>query len=147
MKLILPNMRFLALASEDAGRDWFEKQTQIDKILANSPFELSEESVFLLYRHSPEEILEGEMDCLVARSVIGPQKSPEAPFKLIDWKEATVFQEKLVGNDWNQLFKDVLHKWQLLERENGLKLPVFMLDLRRKLAPELELSAYAIFSE
>lgn len=144
---LLANLRWLCLPSENLGGDWYEKGQKIDSCLEAEGFDLSEESVYLLYSDSPEKILDGEGQCLVARPVIGPLKEVKAPFKLIDWKAAPVWQENLSG----ATLEEVLTQAETAKR-NAVKgarefSKSFYLRVRRHLQGELKLTVEGIFHE
>jgi hypothetical protein len=144
---LLANLRWLCLPSDNLGGDWYEKGHQIDACLEAEGFDLSEESVYLLFSDSPEKILDGVGQCLVARPVIGPLKEVKAPFKLIDWKAAPVWQESLSG----ATLEEILGHAESAKR-NAIKgtrefANSFYLRVRRHLHEELKLSVEAIFHE
>lgn len=137
---LLANLRWLCLPSENLGGDWYEKGRQIDSCLEAEGFDLSEESVYLLYSDSPEKILDGVGQCLVARPVIGPLKEFKAPFKLIDWKAAPVWQQKLQGSTLDEILTSAMET-----KKNAVK--GFYLRVKRQLDDELLLSVEGIFHE
>lgn len=133
-------MRWLCLPSENGGQDWFSKSREIDQAGAVQGLELDSEQTFLLYS-------EGSEHCLIARPVIGPKLTVAAPFMLIDWKAAPIWEEKLQG----ETLEDFLAQIPDL-REKASKGPKplsksFTLRVTRELLPELKLSVEAIFHE
>lgn len=144
---LLPNLRWLCLSSESFGQDWYEKSQLIDKRIQEEGLDLSEEVTYLLYSDSPEDVLNGLGQCLVARPVIGPKKKFEAPFELIDWKALPVFRAKLSGDT----LKEVLEMAQMARNsaQKGSKAFAqdFIVALDRKLKGELILSVEGIFHE
>lgn len=144
---LLANLRWLCLPSENLGGDWFSIGQKIDSCLEAEGFDLSEESVYLLFSDSPEKILEGEGQCLVARPVIGPLKEVKAPFKLIDWKAAPVWLEGLSGASLEEILTQAA-----TARKNAVKgtrefSKSFYLRVRRQLQDELKLTVEGIFHE
>lgn len=137
---LLANLRWLCLPSDNLGGDWFDKSRHIDSCLEAEGFDLSEESVYLLFSDSPEKILNGVGQCLVARPVIGPLKEVKAPFKLIDWKAAPIWRETLQGATLDEI---------LISAEGTKKNAVkgFYLRVKRDLSDELKLSVEGIFHE
>jgi hypothetical protein len=143
----LANMRWLCLSSDNLGQDWFQKAQQIDSVMTEEGHDLSEESTYLLFSETPEKILNGEGHCLIARPVIGPKKIVKAPFTLLDWMAAPVWQETLHGES----LTDLLHA-ALKARENTVEASrtyagAFSLRVSRKLNPALILSVEVIFHE
>jgi hypothetical protein len=144
---LLANLRWLCLPSDNLGADWFQKSGQIDSCLEAEGFDLSEESVYLLFSDSPDRILEGVGQCLIARPVIGPLKEVKAPFKLIDWKAAPVWQETLSGATLDEILTNAQ-----AEKTNAVKgtrdfEKSFYLRVKRTLKGELNLSVEGIFHE
>ena len=137
---LLANLRWLCLPSENLGADWFDRGRQIDSCLEAEGFDLSEESVYLLFSASPEKILEGEGQCLVARPVIGPLKEVKTPFKLIDWKAAPVWRQTLQGGTLEEILISAAGT-----KKNAVK--GFYLRVKRELQDELKLSVEGIFHE
>ncbi len=140
-------MRWLCLPSENLGQDWFEKAVEIDSILTEEGYDLSEESTYLLFSDNPEKILNGQGQCLIARPVIGPKKVVSEPMKLLDWTAAPVWQEKVHG----ETFHDILLASQSA-RQSAIKgrkpyAEPFSLCVRRRLTPALILSIEVIFHE
>lgn len=129
MKEVLPNMRLFLLASEAQGQDWNEKVSRIDEALNLSPYDLAEESVYLVFQKGR---------CSIGRSVIGPQKGPEIPFELIDWQAKPVERIELKERIWDRLMAEI----EEYEHSGD-----FMLCMRRQLGPKLKLSVEVIFSE
>ena len=147
MNSYLANMRWLCLPSENLGQDWFDKAQEIDSILTEEGYDLSEESTYLLFSEGPEKILNGQGQCLIARPVIGPKKIVSEPLKLLDWTAAPVWQETVLG----ETFHDLLTS-SLAARQRAVKGPKpfaapFSLCVRRALNPALILSVEVIFHE
>ena len=144
---LLANLRWLCLPSDNLGGDWFDKSRQIDSCLDAEGFDLSEESVYLLFSDSPEKILDGVGQCLVARPVIGPLKELKAPFKLIDWKAASVWQETLPGRTLEEILNAASSaKRNALKGSREFK-NSFYLRVGRHLQDELNLAVEGIFHE
>jgi hypothetical protein len=144
---LLANLRWLCLPSDDLGADWFDKCHVIDQHLEAEGFDLSEESVYLLFTENPEKVLNGEGYCLVARPVIGPLKEVTPPLQLIDWKAAPVWLEKLQGETLEEVLisaKDAKAKAIKGTREFKNS---FYLRVKRELTDKLHLSVEGIFHE
>lgn len=143
----LANIRWLAIPSDGSGQDWFEKSILLDQTLESYGLDLAEEAVYLLYSDTPEEILEGNGQCLVARSVVGPKREVESPLNLVDWKALPVWREKLQGDS----LVDLLEKAQdaRLKAAEGPKpfAKSFMLVVKRRLEGEIKLEVETIFHE
>ncbi len=147
MNSYLANMRWLCLPSENLGQDWFDKAQEIDSILTEEGYDLSEESTYLLFSDGPEKILNGQGQCLIARPVIGPKKIVPEPMKLLDWTAAPVWQETVQG----ETFHDILQA-TLTARQKAITGPKpyaepFSLCVKRGLTPALILSVEVIFHE
>jgi hypothetical protein len=140
-------MRWLALPSNGFGEDWEERILEIDHSLESQGYELAEESIYLIYSHSARDILSGHGHCLVARPVIGPKKSPGAPFLLKDWTASEVWKRSVGG----ATLEDLLVSVDSVSKEaRGQEKPLvggFILCLHRKLEPGLSLTIEAIFPE
>lgn len=140
-------MRWLCLPSENLGHDWFIKSQQIDSILTEEGFDLSEEMTYLHFSESPDKVLDGQGQSLIARPVIGPNKMVAPPLVLIDWKAAPVWQEQLQG--------ETLHELLVFAQKAKLKAMLttatlvdpFSFRVHRKLGPGLFLSVEVIFHE
>lgn len=143
----LANIRWLAIASDGTGEDWYEKCVLLDQTLESYGLDLSEEAVYLIYSDTPEEILDGNGHCLIARPVIGPKREVEAPLSLFDWKAAPVWREKLKG----EALVDLLEEAQDARlKATGAPKPFaksFMLVVKRNLKPDLQLEVETIFHE
>ena len=147
MKSHLPNCRWLAVESEEAGRDWNRKAQSIDDHLEGLGMDLAEESVYLLYEDSPEAILEGDSLCQVARSVIGPKKTLSGDLKLKDWVQAPVHRSDLSATEWDDLLLECQKEWKILKKE-GVKLASgFMIVVKRRLSPALSITSEVLFYE
>lgn len=145
---LLANLRWLCLPSETLGADWFQKSSEIDSILSLEGMDLSEEATFLLFSDEPSEILDGNGQCLVARPVIGPKKEMTAPFKLIDWKAAPVWREKLQGETLIEILESA-EAVRAKASKGGTRTfaAPFCLYVKRSLKGELILSVEGIFHE
>lgn len=153
IKTILPNARFLSLDSENLGQDWAQKAQGIDRQLPGLSMDLAEESVFLLFDAAPGSVLDGSAHCQIARSVIGPKRNLEAPFKLQDWVQAPVWR-KLMGSrptlNWGELLDESYQEWENLQRQGHPLKASFMLVIKRRMEPqkqELQLTIELLFSE
>lgn len=147
MNSLLANMRWICLPSESLGQDWANKAQELDTHLAHEGLDLAEEAVYLLFSDEPSEILDGNGRTLVARSVIGPKKNLEEPLRLIDWKAAPVWREKLQGETLEQLLEDAEEKrFQAQKAAKPFAKP-FTICVRRRLVPGLILETEVIFHE
>lgn len=146
MNSLLPNLRFLTLPSSDLGGDWFEKSQKIDSVLDAFGLDLAQEEVYLLFSHSPSDVLEGEGKCLVARPVIGPKKELEKPFELTDWKASPVLRLQLEGESLVELLESAEESLSKLQNHHQYASD-FILCAKRELKPALILSVEAIFHE
>lgn len=140
-------MRWLALPSIGLGEDWEERIIKIDRSLEVLGHELADESVYLLFSHTPREILSGMGHCLVARSVTGPRKVPDEAFLLKDWTAKEVWKSSIEGATLNELVQsaqklDPSARSQEKQTEGG-----FILCLQRRLGTGLSLTIEAIFPE
>lgn len=147
MNSLLANMRWLCLPSENLGQDWLVKSQELDASLALEGMDLAEETVYLLFSNAPSEILDGNGQCLVARSVIGPKKNMEEPLRLIDWKAAPVWQETLQGETLAELLESAAVKREKAQKAGRALARPFSLCVRRRLVPGLVLSTEVIFHE
>lgn len=143
----LPNIRWLAMPSEALGEDWLEKSAELDRSLEAYGMDLAEEAVYLIYSHSPEEILAGQGQCLIARSVIGPKKAVEPPFTLVDWMAAPIWREEVSGETLIDLLENAQMAWSKLSGRGKTVAKSFSLVVRRKLTPDLKLEVETIFHE
>jgi hypothetical protein len=147
LKSILGNLRLVCLESEGVGEDWHSKSLEIDQFLAKEAMELAEEAVYFLYSHPPGDILQGDGNCLIARSVVGPKKSFNGEFKLKDWVAAPVDRGPLS----HRTLRDMLREAQLFREKIQKKgTPVarpFIICFHRRLKPELVWETEVIFSE
>jgi hypothetical protein len=144
---LLANLRWLCLPSDNLGGDWYDKSRHIDSCLEAEGFDLSEESVYLLYSDTPEKILDGVGQCLVARPVIGPLKEVKAPFKLIDWTAAPVWRESLQGATLDEILTHAGTAKRNAVKGTREFTNSFYLCVRRQLQDELKLSVEGIFHE
>jgi hypothetical protein len=147
MKSLLPNCRFLTVASEHLGKDWAQRSQEVDEHLDSFGMELAEESIFLLYDRAPGAIMAGEGRCQVARSIIGPKKRVEKPFQLIDWVQAAVYRRSIKATDWNRILEECYSEWEKLHREGNKIASPFMVLVKRRLSPELNLTLEVLFHE
>jgi hypothetical protein len=144
---LLPNQRWLSVPSENLGQDWYEKSLFLDQKLEGLGMDLAEESVYLLFSGTPDEVLEGNAQCLVARSVIGPKRDVTAPISLVDWKAAPVWRETIVGEGLVDLLEGAQELY--FKAKAGAK-PLakdFALCVKRELTPELRVRIDVIFHE
>lgn len=146
MKALLGNMRWLCLPSENLGNDWFVKGQEIDKVLSQLGMDLAEESTFLLFSKAPGDVLEGKGSCYIARPVVGPKLNVEAPFHLIDWKAAPVWQEALKGESLEELLEHAEVARLKVEKEGRIA-EAFNLRIRRQLKPDLVITVESLFHE
>lgn len=137
---LLANLRWLCLPSENLGADWFNVSRHIDSCLEAEGFDLSEESVYLLFSTSPEKIQEGVGQCLVARPVIGPLKEVRAPFRIIDWKAAPVLEKSLSGSTLPEILISAMAVGKNADKG-------FFIRVKRSLKDELKLMVDGIFQE
>lgn len=144
---LLPNQRWLGIPSENQGQDWFEKSTFLDQKLEGFGMDLAEESVYLIFSDSPDEVLDGNAQCLVARSVIGPMREVDAPMKLVDWKAAPVWREAISGVGLVDLLEEAQELYFKAKAGPKTLAPDFVLCVRRELSPELKVSVEVIFHE
>jgi hypothetical protein len=144
---LLANIRWLCLPSDDLGADWFDKSRAIDGQIEAQGFDLSEESVYLLFTESPDYILEGEGHCLVARPVIGPLKEVSTPFQIIDWRAAPVWQEKLQGETLEEILISARDAKEKAVKGTRKFKNSFYLKVKRELRDELLVSVEGIFHE
>jgi hypothetical protein len=145
MKSLLPNCRFLSLASEHLGRDWLEKSQEIDGQLDSLGMDLAEESVYLLFDRAPGSVLAGEALCQVARSVIGPKKELTGELRMNDWVQTLVHRKALTATDWSLVLKECYIEWENLQRQSQKIAASFMIVAKRRLTPELVLSLEVLF--
>lgn len=127
----IPNLRLLTHPSEHRGEDWYEVSMLLDETLEAAGMELAGEEVYVLIGPQKDEFL-------IARPVIGPRKSFEAPFSLVDMTATRVFRKKIENGTWEELFKEVLSIM------NGRKI---LICIRRRLNPDLKLEVEAIYLE
>jgi hypothetical protein len=143
----LPNSRWLCLSSDDFGRDWLEKSWQIDDYVESLGLDHIQEDVYLFYNESPSDLLKGKGECVIGRSVSGPKKDLNFPFKFLDWSSRPVITYPLKGGSLEQYLESALEKRTALELQGrGLKTS-FILRIRRQLNPELKVSVEVIFYE
>ena len=124
---LLPNLRFITLPSEGQGEDWMERSSEIDAFLGQTQWELSEETVYLIF--------EGE-GAVVARPVIGPKLTVEKPFTLLDWVSTPVEIKAIQASSWELLLEQI-------SSEKATRRT--LLSLKRRLTPTLSLRAELIF--
>ncbi|HXH30577.1 MAG TPA: hypothetical protein VNJ01_07175 [Bacteriovoracaceae bacterium] len=144
---ILPNMRWICLPSPSLGEDWKGLSNIIDAAVDANGFELSEESVYLRFSHTPEGVLEGLGECLVARPVIGPKKRFEGHLTLQDWAAKPVWRESVQGKTLTDLLEEAfLARKKAQQSLPNLKEP-FTLCVHRRLIPELLIQTEVFFNE
>ena len=147
MNSFLSNMRLLCLPSELQGQDWYEKSLQLDESLEGHGMDLAHETVYLLFSETPQDTLDGQGRCLVARSVIGPKIQVETPFHLIDWVAAPVFRAELRSETWDQVLVEA-QEWRSKAQRGPRPLAKsFTLSVRRSLKTGLILETEVLFSE
>lgn len=144
-KSILPNARLLCVSSENLGRDWSEKSMELDLILGELSMDLSEESIFILFDRSPGTVLTGEGNCQIARPVIGPKKSLQQPFRLVDWVQTEIYRKVLLSKDWESVLEDCYLEWENLQRSGAKVASPFMILVKRGLKPDLNLALEVLF--
>lgn len=146
IKTLIPNLRWLCLPSENSGKDWYEKSLDLDSRLEGLGLELAEESVYLIFSHPPQDVLECRGSCLIARSVIGPKRPLEKPLSMIDKTAGQVWLEKTSGNNLEDILMSAgqgLSTRPEKGRQGG-----FTLRIRRELSSTgLNLSVESIFQE
>lgn len=145
MKSLLPNCRFLSIASEHLGKDWLEKSQKIDTQLDSMGMDLAEESVYLLFDRAPGSVMSGEAHCQIARSVIGPKKDLSGPLRLNDWVQAMVYRKELLASNWDQVLQECYVEWENLQRQGQKIAAPFMIVAKRRLVPELKLTLEVLF--
>jgi hypothetical protein len=139
LKTFLPNLRFLALASQNSGTDWPLRSQEIDDHLEALGYELSEESVFLIFS--------SDGACLVARPVIGPKIKPGSGPLMFDWKASEVIKMPLNGLTLSELLAEVSNLRAVASKDFKNVSDSFFLVIQRRLSPNLKLSAEVIFHE
>jgi hypothetical protein len=144
-KSILPNARLLCISSESLGRDWFEKSMELDMVLGELSMDLSEESIFILFDRAPGAVLAGEGSCQIARPVIGPKKSLQQPFRLVDWVQTEIYRKVLLSKDWESVLEDCYLEWENLQRSGTKVASPFMILVKRGLKPDLNLALEVLF--
>jgi len=145
MKSLLPNCRFLSLASEHLGKDWHEKSLEIDGHLDDLAMDLAEESVYLVFDRAPGAVLAGEALCRICRSVIGPKRDLNGPLLMNDWVQAPVHRKALKATDWTHILQECYSEWESLQRQGEKIAGTFMIVAKRRLIPELNLSLEVLF--
>lgn len=144
---LLPNQRWLSVPSENQGQDWLEKSLFLDQKLEGFGLDLAEESVYLLYSSTPDEVLEGNTECMIARSVIGPMRTVDAPMKIVDWKAAPVWRELISGEGLVDILENAQELYFKAKQGPKMLAPDFALCVRRELTPELKVRIEVIFHE
>lgn len=144
-EILLANLRFISLASEEAGRDWFDLAREIDLYALENGYELSEESVFLQFDRSPAAIASGEGSCSVSRPVIGPLKELPGKFQIEDWTQKMVYESEIQQSSWNELWQKAQEVWEELQRQGKNLRPSFMVRLSRRLEPDLTLKTHIYY--
>lgn len=144
---ILPNMRLIGMPSGGTGEDWFQGSQKIDTALSSLGMELASENVYLLFDRAPGALADGEGNCLIARSVIGPKRDPAPPLVLKDWVRAPVYSFDLKGTSLSAIFAEGNELWQDLQRRGKKVGKGFTVCIRRRLGPELRLETQIIFTE
>jgi len=143
---VLGNMRLLGLPSELMGKDWSELTIKIDEMTQQLGMELFEQSIYLIFDSSPGAVLEGLGTCFVARSVIGPKKSVNAPYVMADLEALSVYQHDLQGKDWSDVLKEAYIFWESLQRQTIKLDRQFILALHRRDKDGLSLESEVLFA-
>lgn len=146
IKSLFPNCRWITLPSENLGRDWAELAQKIDEVLESLGMDLAEESVFILFDRSPGAVLEAEAQAVVARSVIGPKKQLEAGMKIVDWTQSMTMRQELKSKEWQEIHTECAQLWEDLHRKGEKPKSGYMLLLKRRLKPQLELAIEVLFT-
>lgn len=102
MKDQLPNLRLLGVASSEWGRDWSVLSGKIDQVIEDQGFELGGQDIYLEFSQWPKL-----NEVMIYRSVIGPLKEIDPPFKLQDWESAAIESFPLQSMDWPELFEEI----------------------------------------
>lgn len=147
IQIQLPNLRLLGLPSVGQGEDWLKKSQILDQELEQLNYDLEGESVYLLFSRSPEDVLEQGGQCLVARAVIGAQKEVPEPFILRDLESQMVWKADLKGTSVVEVLEEVEEAWTKASFKGKILKEEFILRIRRRIAPTLELSLEVIFLE
>ena len=142
---LLANLRFISLPSQKSGKDWFDLAREIDTYALENGFELSEESVFLVFDRSPGAIASGEGSCSVSRPVIGPLKELPGELQINDWTQKTVFEKEIRQDSWQELWQEAQSEWEELQRQGKNLRPSFMVRFSRRLAPDLTLKTHIYY--
>jgi hypothetical protein len=102
-----------------------------------------------LFRSSdtPEAILQGHGDCVVARAVIGPKRAPEAPYLLRDWTATAVWREGVEAEDFEGFLEAAARVRRRVFEAHPRLATSFMVRIGRTLDPHLRLNVEAIFHE
>jgi hypothetical protein len=147
LRVTEPSRRLLQMPSEHLGEDWREVSTYIDRLIPESGLDLAEESVFLDFSGLPGSLREGIGECLIGRPVTGKIVSFEPPARLTDVRTASVHAFSLKSQSWAEIFDESFGFWETLVRSGANLKPRFTLKLSRRLNPDLQLSAEALFFE
>ncbi len=146
MKLeLLANMRLLGKASEGRGEDWKERSLELDRLLEGLGHELAEEAVYLWYNRAPGAVLEGEGQCLIARSVIGPLVDPPSGTKLVDWTATSTWTLESTETTWEGVLTEAFETWVELQRKGNFEGRSFLLRMRRMINPNFAFKIEVIF--
>lgn len=145
MNSLLPNLRWLSIPSDKDGHDWLQKSIEIDESLEGLGLDLMEETVYLLYSASPDEVLAGTTECIVARPVIGPKKTVGDKLTLVDWTSASVYRETLTAETFDLILKEASQSFSRAKKALIQPSRPFMLRIQRRLEDKLLLSVEAIF--
>lgn len=113
--------------------------------MASLGLDLADESVVIIYDRSPVSLAEAQ--CLIARPVLGPKRTPTPPLRLLDWTQRPVFSCTLTSLSWNTLSAEAQRFWEGLHLEGHPVQGPFLLVLKRRLRGELSLSAEVLFYE
>jgi hypothetical protein len=143
----LSNIRWLCLSSENFGQDWFDKSKEIDKNLESLGLDLSNAGVYLLLSDSPKQLMVGNGECLVGRSVIGPKKELNGPLSIVDWKASPVWSQVVQGESLNELYESAESVRRMLIKEGKKLQKSFILCFKRQIDLELRVWTEVFFYE
>ena len=141
----LPSRRLIQMPSEHLGVDWREVSERIDRLIPLSGLDLAEESVFLDFSGLPGSLRDGIGECLIGRPVTGKIARLEAPARLQDFRNASAHSFRLKSRRWDEIFEESFGFWESLVRTGANLKPRFTLKLSRRMNPDLELDAEALF--
>jgi hypothetical protein len=145
--IFLPNSRWLCLSSDDLGRDWFQKSLKIDDYIESLGLDHIQEDTYLFYDQRPSDLLSGNGECVIGRSVAGPKKDLNIPFKFLDWPSRPVLNYSLNGTSLEEYLESAEDKRTSLELQGRELKTSFILRIRRQLNPDLKITVEVIFYE